>query len=120
MVVKSYGTHKHPQFPNVTTNSNGVEIATEANAKARAVFNGEVMQIQQIKGANKAVYIQHGDYITVYSNLSKVSVKRGDKVTTKQEIGTVAKNAGEDRTLLKFYIYQNTTKMNPADWIFKM
>lgn len=119
MVVKSYGTHKHPQFPNVTTNSNGVEIATEANAKARAVFNGEVMQIQQIKGANKAVYIQHGDYITVYSNLSKVSVKRGDKVITKQEIGTVS-GSSEGKTLLKFYIYQNTTKMNPADWVFKM
>lgn len=120
MVVKSYGKHQHPQFPNVTTNSNGVEIATDANSSARAVFNGEVMQVQQIKGANKAVYIQHGDYITVYSNLGTVSVKRGDKVSTKQVIGTVAESPTEGKTLLKFYIYKNTTKMNPADWVYRM
>ncbi|WP_317194708.1 murein hydrolase activator EnvC family protein [Aequorivita echinoideorum] len=120
MVVKSYGTHQHPQFPNVTTNSNGVEIATENNATARAVFDGEVMQIQQIKGANKAVYIQHGDFITVYSNLGTVSVKRGDKVSTKQNIGTVANSPTEGKTVLKFYIYKNTTKMNPADWVYRM
>ncbi len=120
MVVKSYGTHQHPQFPNVTTNSNGVEIATDNNATARAVFNGEVMQIQQIRGANKAVYIQHGDYITVYSNLGTVSVKKGDKVSTKQAIGTVANSPTEGKTVLKFYIYQNTSKMNPADWIYRM
>ena len=120
MVVKSYGKHQHPQFPNVTTNSHGVEIATESNAKARAVFEGKIMQIQQIKGANKAVYIQHGDYITVYSNLSTVTVKKGDKVSTKQSIGTVANNPSEGKTILKFYIYRNTTKMNPADWVFRM
>lgn len=120
VVVKSYGTHQHPQFPNVTTNSNGVEIATDAHSEARAVFNGEVMQIQQIKGANKAVYIQHGDYITIYSNLETLEVKKGDKVTTNQNLGKVANNPSEGKTILKFYIYQNTTKMNPADWILRM
>ncbi len=120
MVVKGFGTHQHPQFPNVTTNSSGVEIATEDNAVARAIFEGEIMSIQVIKGANKVVFVQHGDYISVYSNLGTVSVKKGDKVTTKQKIGTVAKSPTEGKTLLKFYIYQNKTKINPADWIFRM
>ncbi|MEH6764038.1 MAG: peptidoglycan DD-metalloendopeptidase family protein [Aequorivita antarctica] len=120
MVVKSFGTHQHPQFPNVTTNSSGVEIATSDDADVRSIFEGQVMAIQIIKGANKVVFIQHGDYISVYSNLATVSVKKGDKVTTKQKIGTVAKSPTEGKTVLKFYIYQNKTKINPADWIYRM
>lgn len=120
MIVKSFGTHQHPQFPNVTTNSSGVEIATADNAAVRAIFEGQVLSIQVIKGANKVVLIQHGDYISVYSNLANVSVKTGDKVSTKQNIGTVAKSPTEGKTVLKFYIYQNKTKINPADWIYRM
>lgn len=120
MVVKSFGKHQHPQFPNVTTYNSGVEIATEDNAEVRSIFEGQVMAIQLIKGANKVVFIQHGDYISVYSNLATVSVKKGDRVATKQTIGTVAKSPTEGRTVLKFYIYQNKTKINPADWIYRM
>lgn len=120
MVIKSFGTHQHPQFPNVTTSSSGVEIATEDNAPVRAIFEGQVMSIQVIKGANKVLFMQHGEYISVYSNLATVSVHKGDKVSTKQKIGTVAKSPTEGRTVLKFYIYKNKTKINPADWIYRM
>lgn len=120
MVVKSFGSHRHPQFPNVTTNSSGVEIATNDNAEVRSIFEGQVMSIQVIKGANKVIFIQHGDYISVYSNLATVSVKKGDKISTKQVIGSVAKSHTEGRTVLKFYIYKNKTKINPADWIYRM
>lgn len=120
MVIKSFGKHQHPQFPNVTTNSSGVEIATEDNAAVRSIFNGQVLSIQMIKGANKVVIIQHGDYLSAYSNLATVTVKKGDKITTKQVIGTVAKSPTEGRTVLKFYIYKNNTKINPSDWIYRM
>ncbi|SDW89284.1 murein hydrolase activator EnvC family protein [Aequorivita viscosa] len=120
MVIKSFGKHQHPQFPNVTTNSSGVEIATEDNAPVRAIFEGQVMAVQVIKGANKVLFIQHGDYISVYSHLNSVSVKKGDRISTKQKIGTVGKSPTEGRTILKFYIYKNKTKINPADWIYKM
>ncbi|HAV54024.1 MAG TPA: peptidase M23, partial [Aequorivita sp.] len=120
MVVKSFGTHQHPQFPNVTTSSSGVEIATEDNAPVRSIFEGQVLSIQMIKGANKVVIIQHGDYLSAYSNLATVTVKKGDKIATKQVIGTVAKSPTEGRTVLKFYIYKNNTKINPSDWIYRM
>jgi septal ring factor EnvC (AmiA/AmiB activator) len=120
VVTQSFGSHRHPQFPNVTTNNNGVDITADTNAKARAIFAGEVIQIQQIKGANQAILIRHGDYITIYRNLATVLVKKGDKVTSKQNIGTIYKNPINGKTVLKFYIYKNTTKMNPADWIYKM
>ncbi|MCT8339419.1 peptidoglycan DD-metalloendopeptidase family protein [Flavobacteriaceae bacterium TK19130] len=120
VVIKSYGKQRHPQLPNVTTFNSGVEIATESGAQARAVFNGVVLEIQQLKGANKAVYIQHGDYITVYNNLTDILVKKGDKVTTKQALGTVVSNRTSGKTIVKFLIYKNTSRMNPADWIYQM
>jgi septal ring factor EnvC (AmiA/AmiB activator) len=120
VVTQSYGSHRHPQFPNVTTNNNGVDITTDTNARARAIFAGEVTGIHQIKGANLAILIRHGDYITIYRNLARVSVKKGDKVTSKQNIGTIYKNPISGKTVLKFYIYKNSKKMNPADWIYKM
>ncbi len=119
-ILNAYGTRQHPQFPNVKQTFNGVDIITEPNAKARAVFKGVVMQVQQLKGANKAVYVRHGDYITIYNNLASVSVKKGDKLNTKQEIGTVFTHPTSGRAILKFFIYQNTTKMNPADWVYRM
>ena len=120
VVVKQYGKQQHPQLPNVTTFNSGVEIATESNAKARAVFNGVVLEIQQLKGANKAIYIQHGNYISIYNNMAKILVKKGDKVTIKQDLGTVFTNPSTGKTILKFLIYKNTIRMNPADWVFKM
>lgn len=119
-VITPFGKRQHPQFPNVMQDHNGVEIITEPNAKARAVFKGEVMQVQQLKGANKAVYIRHGDYITIYNNLATVSVKKGDKVSTKDVIGTVFTHPTTGKAILKFFVYQNTQKMNPADWVYKM
>lgn len=120
VVTRRYGSKQHPQLPNVTTFSSGVEITTEKGAKARAVFDGVVFQIQQLKGANKAVYIRHGSFITIYNNIENVLVKKGDKVSTKQEIGTIFTNNLNGKTVLKFLIYQNSTRMNPADWVFKM
>ncbi len=120
LVINKYGTRQHPQFPNVTQTFHGVEIATNANAQVRAVFNGEILQIQQLKNANKAVMIQHGDYITIYYNLATISVKKGDKVSTKDPIGKVFTHPVTKQTVIKFMVYRNDTEMNPADWVYKM
>ena len=119
-VITPFGKRRHPQFPNVTQDHNGVEIITEKRADARAVFAGEVLQIQQLKGANKAVYVRHGNYITIYNNLVEVNVKKGQRVYAKQSLGTVFTHPKTGQTLLKFFVYQNTQKLNPADWIYKM
>jgi len=111
---------QHPQFPNVTQTFHGVEIATNANAQARTVFNGKILQIQQLKNANKAVMIQHGDYITIYYNLATISVKKGDRVSTKDPIGKVFTHPVTKETVIKFMVYKNDTEMNPADWIYRM
>lgn len=120
VVVGKIGTHKMLSNPNLTRSSSGVEIATQENAVARAVFNGEVMEVIQKKGSNRVVMIRHGNYITIYNNLSGLRIKKGDKVTTKQPIGIVAKDAFSGRYQMKFYVYKDGAKLNPADWVFKM
>ena len=115
-----YGDQPHPQFSTLMIHNSGVEITTEENATARAVFAGEVTSVMVLSPVNKAVMIQHGDYFTVYQNLSSVFVSKGDKVTIKQGIGKVRTSNESGRTVLKFTISQNTTYNNPAGWLFKM
>jgi murein DD-endopeptidase MepM/ murein hydrolase activator NlpD len=52
--------------------------------------------------------------------MATVLVKKGDKVSTKQKLGTIYTNPVTGKTLLKFLIYKNLNKMNPADWVYKM
>ena len=111
-----YGNQPHPVFKTVTVHNSGVEITTEQGSSARAVFDGEVTSVIVLSPVNKAVMIQHGDYFTVYQNLSSVSVSKGDKVSRKQSIGKV-RTSGEGKTVIKFLILQNTTYNNPAGWL---
>jgi murein hydrolase activator len=115
-----FGDQPHPQFPSLRVHNSGVEITTDQGATARAVFAGEVTSVMVLSPVNKAVMIQHGDYFTVYQNLSSVSVNKGDKVSIKQSIGKVRTNGETGRTVLKFTISQNTTYNNPSSWLFNM
>jgi len=120
-VVKlRYGQQQHPVVRSVTIQSNGVRIATEEQANVRAVYDGEVLAVQAIKRGNLTVLIQHGNYITVYKNLAKVFVKKGDKVKTKQNIGQVFTNSSNGETTLSFSVFKETQTQNPAEWIYKM
>lgn len=113
-----YGDQPHPIQTQLTIHNSGVEITTESGATARSVFQGEVLQVQVLPGGNKAVLIQHGDYITVYQNLSSVSVNKGDKVALKQSIGTIGQNSS-GKTVLKFLLSHNTDINNPQSWLSK-
>ena len=119
-VSLGYGDQAHPVYKSLVVHNSGVEITTDQGANARAVFGGEVISVMVLSPVNKAVMIQHGDYFTVYQNLSSVSVSKGDKVTTKQSIGKIRTSGDTGKTVLKFTISQNTTYSNPASWLFKM
>jgi len=120
IIVEHFGVHQHPVLTNVQVQNNGVNIATETGAKVRAIFNGEVSRVFGISGGNTAVIIRHGAYLSVYSNLREVVVKKGDKVSTKQDIGTVYSDYDDnDKSILKFQIWKESTKLDPEDWIGK-
>lgn len=120
-VVKvRYGTQRSPIDRSIPIKSNGVRIATNKGEKVRAVFEGTVMRIITPKNGNNTVLIRHGDYITIYKNLSKIYVQNGDKVKTKQLIGEVLTNRASGETILSFNIYKDGKFQNPAHWIYKM
>ncbi|QAR30192.1 peptidase M23 [Ornithobacterium rhinotracheale] len=118
-VVGRFGTQPHPLLPQTTVNNAGVKIATKKGSPVRAVFDGVVSRVISIQGGNKAVMISHGNYFTVYNNLSTVNVSQGQKVSTRQNIGTVYTDP-DNNTILDFQIWNGTSKQNPASWISGM
>lgn len=120
LVKLGYGTQPHPINKSLVIRSNGVRIATEKGAKVKSVFNGEVTAVIAIKNANTIVMVQHGNYFTAYKNLGRVYVKKGDKVTTKQDLGEVFTNPSNGETILSFSIFKESATQNPANWIYKM
>lgn len=115
-ITSGYGDQPHPVYKSVMVHNNGIDITTESGASARAVFGGEVTQIQKISPLKIAVIVKHGDFFTVYQNLSSVSVTVGDKVSAKQSLGKIRTDA-EGKTVLRFMISQNVTYTNPSQWI---
>lgn len=111
-----FGTHPHPVISNLTITNNGIDILTEKGAVARAVFKGEVCNIESAYGL-QFVMVRHGAYISVYANLDQVYVKKGQTVDTKQKIGRVYYDKDENKSELQFQIWKNTTKLNPESWI---
>jgi murein hydrolase activator len=111
-----YGDQPHPVYKTLIVHNSGVEITTEPGSSARSVFEGEVTSVMVLSPVNKAVMIQHGDYFTVYQNLSSVSVSKGDKVSRKQTIGRIRTNS-EGKAVIKFLVLQNTTYTNPDSWL---
>lgn len=116
-ITLGFGYQPHPVYKSLMVHNSGVEITTDQGATARAVFDGVVTSVFDLTKVTKAVMIQHGDYFTVYQNLSSVNVSMGDKVSRKQALGRIRSNGETGKTVLKFLIYQNTSYINPAGWL---
>ncbi|MCB0374702.1 MAG: peptidoglycan DD-metalloendopeptidase family protein [Sinomicrobium sp.] len=117
---KPFGEYSDPLYPGLKRFNSGVVIATEKGARARAVFKGEVSAVIIIPGGNKAVQLRHGNYITTYYNLSRIYVNKGDKVNAKTPLGEIFTSPSSGKTELKFFLYKNTDRLNPEQWIYRM
>jgi len=120
VVIQKFGTQPHPVVKTAKIKSNGIIIATARDEKVKTVFDGVILSVLQFKGSNPTVLVQHGNYITAYKNLSKVYVKKGDKVVSNQNIGEVFTNNSTGKSTIQFSVFQNTTPVNPLFWIIKM
>lgn len=116
VITGNFGSQPHPTLRNIRIQNDGVEIATVPGAKARAIFDGNVTARTRV-GGFYAVIVNHGEYLSVYTNLSNVSVRVGDNVSTRQEIGTVGTSSEDGRTVTSLQIWRGLTKLNPADWL---
>ena len=114
--VSDFGSYAHPDVPSVQIENHGIDIMVDAGTPARAVFDGVVTKVTNIMGTN-VVMVRHGEYLSVYQNLASVNVKEGDKVSTKQSIGTVAKSTTSNTYELHFEIWKNDRYVNPNEWL---
>lgn len=111
-----FGEHPHKELKGIMVKNNGIDIQTTNGSAARAIFEGTVSGVISIPGAGKAVIIRHGDYLSVYSNLENASVNAGEKISTRQRIGTVASNS-DGKGEIHLEIWKNTSKLDPKGWL---
>lgn len=118
IITSEYGTHPHPVLKQIQVKNNGVDISTTTGALARAIFEGEVSKVLIIPGEGKSVLIRHGEYLSVYSYMSEVYVKAGDKVTTKQELGLLVGDNTNSKTAIHFELWKGMNTLNPSYWLY--
>ncbi len=121
VITSRFGKQPHPVLKGITIDNNGIDITTEKGAGVRALFRGEVSSVIVLPGAGKAVIVSHGAYRTVYSNLGSVTVAKGQKVDTKQTLGTVITD--ENGSVAHVEVWKITSEglvnVDPAGWIFR-
>lgn len=114
--ISEFGSYPHPDVPSVMIENKGIDILVEPNTPVRSVFQGEVAGVLDIMGT-KVLMIRHGEYLSVYQNIANVNVKKGDKVSTKQTVGTVSKSTRSNTYELHFEVWKNSTNLNPSSWL---
>ncbi|MBR4388974.1 MAG: peptidoglycan DD-metalloendopeptidase family protein, partial [Prevotella sp.] len=110
-IVSHFGQYNVEGLTNVKLDNKGINILCSPGAQVRSIFDGEVSAVVNIAG-QMVVMVRHGSYISVYCNLKTVSVRQGQKVSTRQALGTV----GQDN-ILQFQLRKETAKLNPEQWL---
>lgn len=110
-IVSHFGQYQVEGLKNVTLDNKGINILGSAGCQARSIYDGEVSAVMTY-GGTTVVMVRHGSYISVYCNLSSVRVVKGQKVSTRQALGTVGKD-----NILQFQLRHGTAKLNPESWL---
>lgn len=116
VIINHYGRQKNTVLKNEYTVKNGIDIQTEKNGEVRSIFEGVVYGVYFFLGKNQTIMIKHGNFLSLYSNLSEVFVKKGDIVDTKQSIGKCYYDDVQ-KSILDFQIWKESTNQNPEEWI---
>lgn len=117
VITKYFGRQDHPTIKNITIDNPGIEIQTEKGTEVHAIFKGEVVGIQFVPGYNYMVILKHGEYYTVYSNLSELKVKKGDNIGTREVLGYVSTDRITGASSLHFEVWREKTRLNPTRWV---
>ena len=114
-VVGHYGNYAVAGLRNVMLDNKGIDLRGQQGCAARAVFNGTVSSVFQYAGTY-IVMLRHGSYISVYSGLSSVSVRKGQSVKTKDTLGAVGQDS-DGRYILHFQLRNESARLNPEQWV---
>ncbi len=116
-ISRRFGRQKHPTLPQIELDNKGIDIRTEEGAAVKAVYDGIVSGVQPVPGYETTVILQHGEYYTVYSNISNVSVSKGSRVKAGQTIGRVALRTASEVPELHFEVWYRTQRLDPSNWL---
>ncbi len=117
IIIQEFGKHPHPLIKGVMINNEGIDIGTEKDSKVKTIFEGEVKKVFAVPGANMAVIVRHGHYLTLYSNIVNVRVMQGDKINSDFYIGDVYFSENDKGSMLHLRIYEETKVLNPKNWL---
>ncbi|UTW63686.1 peptidoglycan DD-metalloendopeptidase family protein [bacterium SCSIO 12741] len=122
IVTGKFGKHAHPVLRGIIVHNRGIDISTDPGSQCRAVFDGQVVAVVVLQGMGKAIMVKHGTYLSVYSNLKEVYVKKDDMISTKQSIGTILTDNSDGSTEVHFELYKDGSKdpLNPTQWIYQL
>jgi murein hydrolase activator len=120
VVSALFGEHDHPKLENLRIKNNGINILTHREARVQAVFGGVVTRIMALPNFNNVVILRHGDFLSVYSNLSTIEVATGDFVAVQKTIGTVYTDNTNGKTELHFEIWNGKNQLNPVEWLLDL
>ena len=119
-ITGRFGIQPHPVLKHVTTNNKGIYITAPKGSEAAVIYDGTVTQCFSIPGSNNAVIVRHGNYLTVYANLTTIYIKAGEKLTRGNKIGKIYEDAEDgDRATLLFQVWKEKDLLNPEEWISK-
>jgi len=116
-ISSTFGKQEHPTVKNVFIENNGIDFKTMSGASARAIFEGTVISIFNLPTTHTCIILKHGEYFTVYANIANSTVKVGDKVATKQNIGSVYTDPEDKQTKLHMELWKGKEKINPSLWL---
>ena len=117
VLLSNFGEVFHKDLPGIKIINNGIEIGVEEKAYARAVYDGIISKIFTMPNGLKAIIIRHGQYLTVYSNLTEINVQAGQSIFTGNKIGTIFSRPHDDSGILEFQIWKGLKKINPMNWL---
>ncbi|MCM1005930.1 MAG: peptidoglycan DD-metalloendopeptidase family protein [Prevotella sp.] len=117
-IISRFGRHPLPDLPDVVFDNPGIDAVVSKGASAQAVYPGTVTGVYVVSGFSTVVIVCHGEYYTVYGNIGKPAVNKGDKVKQGQALGKLVSDSDEGgRTTIHFEVWKNREKLNPEAWI---
>lgn len=119
IITGVYGESFHPILKEVKVKNNGVDITISVSSQVYSIFKGEVRKIIKIPGSNLAILVRHGNYLSVYSNLSVVNVAVGQELNSYQKLGEINLQKGEETAILHFELWNENKTEDPLKWFKK-
>lgn len=118
IIIRPFGEIEHPVLKGIKINNEGIDISAQKESKVKAVYEGEVTQVFVVPGNNMAIIIRHGHFLTLYSNLVNVRVRKGDIIPKGYYLGDVYYNQNDDESsVLHLRVYEETKVLNPEKWL---